>query len=330
MAAGARPVRCVLGPAPAPGAFTLHTLDDAVRLRQFLETGRPRRAVVIGAGYIGLEAADVLRVRGLDVTVVEASGFVLGRPDAELTNAIRDEMSRAGISLLLDSPVTQIGAGEVNGIACDLVVACAGLRPNVELAAAAGVRLGASGAIAVDEHMETSVPGIFAAGDCAEATHLVTGRPAWIPLGTTANRMGRVAGACAAGGRDRFRGIAGTSILRVGRLGFAVTGLSAGEARREGFAPVSVRIDAMDHVKYFKGRPTSVALVGDRRTRRVLGGWVSGEAGVPGRINLIASAITARMTVDDFEQLDLAYTPPFSPARDPVQVAANELLKLLD
>ncbi len=330
VAAGARPNRDALGSTPAASSFTLHTLGDAVGLRTFIETQHPKRAVVVGAGYIGLEAADVLRVRGLEVSVVESSGGVLGHQDAELTNVVREELNRAGIGLMLDTPASEVGPDRVNGIACDLVVAAAGIRPNVELAAEAGVRLGATGAFAVDERMETSVSGIYDAGDCAEALHLLTGRPAYVPLGTTANRMGRVAGACAAGGRDRFRGIVGTSILRVCKLGVAVTGLLPAEARKEGFDPEAVRIDAMDHVKYFKGRPTTVYLVGDRRTHRVLGGWVTGEAGVPGRINLIAAAITSRMTLEDFEQLDLAYTPPYSPARDPVQVAANELLKLLD
>jgi NADPH-dependent 2,4-dienoyl-CoA reductase/sulfur reductase-like enzyme len=330
LATGARPDRSVLGAKPPLEAFTLHTLEDARRLRDFIETSRPRRAAVIGAGYIGLEAADVLRARGLEVTVFEATGYVLGRPDSDLTTEVRDELARAGIELRLDTPVRSIEAGRVNDVACDLIVTAAGLRPNVELAAGAGVQLGATGAIAVSEQMETSIAGIFAAGDCAEAMHLVTGRPSYIPLGTTANRMGRVAGACAAGARGRFAGIVGTSIVKVCKLGVAMTGLSASEARREGFDPVSARITALDHPKYFKGRPTTVGLTADRRSRRLLGGTVTGEAGVPGRINVIAGALTCRMRVEDFEQLDFAYTPPFVPALDPVLVAARQLLKLLD
>ncbi len=330
IASGARPDRTVLGSKPPLNAFTLHTLEDARRLREFIETSRPRRAVVIGAGYIGLEAADVLRARGLEVTVFEASGYVLGRPDAGLTTGVRDELTRAGIELRLGTPVTSVEPGRVNGVACDLILSAAGLAPNVELAEEAGVRLGATGAIAVNERMETSIAGIFAAGDCAQAMHLVTGRPAYIPLGTTANRMGRVAGACAAGARERFAGIVGTSIVKVSKLGVAMTGLSLAEASQEGFDPVSSRITALDHPKYFKGRPTTVELTADRRSRRLLGGTVMGEAGVPGRINLIAAALTCRMRVEDFEQLDLAYTPPFTPGVDPVLVAAHQLLKLLD
>jgi len=330
VATGARPDRSVLGAAPPLNAFTLHTLEDARRLRDFIETSRPRRAVVIGAGYIGLEAADVLRARGLEVTVFEASRYLLGRPDDALTADVRDELARAGIELRLGTPVTGVEPGRVNDTTCDFVVAASGILPNVELAAEAGVRLGATGAIAVDEGMETSIAGVFAAGDCAEAMHLVTGRPAYLPLATTASRMGRVAGARAAGARERFTGIVGTSIVKVCKLGVAMTGLSSAEARKESFDPISSRITALDHPKPFKGHPTTVELTADRGSRRLLGGAVIGEAGVPGRINLIAAALTSRMRAEDFEQLDLAYTPPFVPAVDPVLVAARQLLKLLD
>ncbi len=330
IATGARPDRSALGSNAPLSSFELHTLDDAIRLREFLETRQPRRAVVIGAGYVGLETADVLRARGLEVTLLEPTDYVLGRPDGAMTGVVREELGRAGIDLRLATRVSQVETGRVNDIPCDLIVSATGFLPSAELASEAGVQLGTTGAIAVDDRLESNLAGVFAAGDCAEARHLVTGRPAYIPLGTTANRMGRVAGSSAAGGRERFLGIVGTSILRVCKLGLAVTGLLPAEARKEGFEPIWHQVTALDHVKYFKGRPTTVYLVGDRRTRRLLGGWVCGEAGVPGRINLIAAALTCRMRIDEFEQLDLAYTPPFSPLRDPLQVAANELLKLVD
>jgi len=330
IATGARPNRSVLGGKPPLNSFTLQTLEDAERIREFLDVSKPRRAVVIGAGYIGLEVADVLRALGLEVTVLESSGHVLDRADADVTAVVRDELTRSGIELRLESPVRGVEPDRVNDVPCEMIVSAAGLLPNVEMAAAAGVRLGATGAIAVDERMETSLSGVFAAGDCAEALHMVTGRPAYVPLGTTANRMGRVAGACAAGARERFNGIAGTSIVKVSKLAVAVTGLSQEAARKEGFDPVSARVTALDHARYFKGQPTTVGLVADRRSRRLLGGTVTGVAGVPGRINLIASALTCRMRVEEFEQIDVAYTPPFSPASEPVLVAAHQLLKLID
>ena len=209
-------------------------------------------------------------------------------------------------------------------------VLSAGILPNAELAADAGIERGRTGAIRVNERMETNLPGVYAAGDCAEAHHLVTDRPAYIPLGTTANKQGRVAGANAAGGRERFPGVTGTAILGIFGSAFAITGLSAEQARREGFTPVSARIQGRTRPRYFDGRPTTVELVADGATRRLLGGTVTGEDGVPGRINVIAAALQARMKADDFEGLDLAYAPPFAPVWDPLLIAAQQLTKGLD
>jgi NADPH-dependent 2,4-dienoyl-CoA reductase/sulfur reductase-like enzyme len=205
----------------------------------------------------------------------------------------------------------------------------AGLKPNVELAEQAGVELGRTGAIRVSERMETNLAGVFAAGDCAETLHLVTGKPVWIPLGTTANKMGRVAGANAAGVRERFAGVAGTSIVRVCGLGIGSTGLSLAQARAEGFDAVSAAITALDHPRYFGGRPTAVELVADRRTGRLLGGLVLGEEGVAGRVNVLAAGLHKAMTVDEFGQLDLAYAPPFAPVWDPLLIAAQQLARRL-
>jgi NADPH-dependent 2,4-dienoyl-CoA reductase/sulfur reductase-like enzyme len=177
--------------------------------------------------------------------------------------------------------------------------------------------------------METNVRGIFAAGDCAEVQHIVSGRPTWIPLGTTANKCGRVAGANAAGARERFAGIVGTSIVGIFGMGFATTGFSAPEARAEGFTPVTARIEALSRPRYYQGVKTIVELVADKTTRRLIGGSVIGEDGVAGRIDVIAAALSTRMRVDEFEQLDLAYSPPFAPVWDPVLIAAQQLMKEL-
>lgn len=329
IATGARPDRSLLTGAVPSNVFTLHTLEDARRLREFLRARKPRRAVVIGAGYIGLEAADALRTQGLKVTVFESSEYVLGRADAELTNTLRNHLSRFGIDVRTGSRVTEVGEDSAGGVPCDLTVLAAGLLPNVEIAAEAGVELGRTGAIAVTDRMETNLTGVYAAGDCAETIHLVTGRPAYVPLGTTANKMGRVAGANAAGARERFPGVAGTSIVRVCGLGIAMTGLSAGEARKEGFDPVAARITARERARYFWGTQTTVELVADRQTRRLLGGLVLGERGAAGRINVIATALTNRMRLEDFEDLDLAYAPPYAQVWDPLLIAAQQLARLL-
>ena len=319
---GTRCDTCGLGPLP-PHVFTLHTLDDATRLRAFLREKQPRHGVVVGAGYIGLEAADALRRNGLRVTVLERSQQLLLRGDDWWTGLVRKHLADYGVELRCGVDVRALD------FPADVVVLAAGFKPNVELAAEAGVEIGRSGAIRTDDRMETNLRGIFAAGDCAEAGHLVTGRPTWIPLGTTANKTGRVAGANAAGGRERFAGIVGTSIVGVFGMGFATTGLTASQARSEGFSPAAVQIEAKSKPGYFGGSKTSVELVADRATRKLLGGSVVGEDGAAGRINVIATALEAGLRVDQFEQLDLAYSPPFSTVWDPLLIAAQQLMKEL-
>ena len=322
IATGARPRTADFEGATLPQVFTLHTLEDAQRLKAYLRDKQPKKAVVIGAGYIGLEAADALRRNGLAVTIVEHGPHVLGRGDAGLTQAVRERLERFRVELQLNTRITDVGR-------YDLAILATGLRPNVEIAAEAGVEAGRTGAIRVDEHMETNLPGVYAAGDCAEAPHLVTGRPAYIPLGTTANKMGRVAGANAAGRRERFGGIVGTAIVSIFGMGVGFSGLSLDQARREGFSPVSARITAPSRPGYFDGRPLTVELVADARTRRLLGASVWGEDGVEGRINVVATALHNRMRVEDLEQLDLAYAPPFATVWDPVLIAAQQLSKMV-
>lgn len=330
IATGARPSAARIAGADLPHVFTLHTMDDALRMMRFLDQKRPRRAVVIGAGYIGLEAADALRARGLEVTIFEAGANVLRRDDPELTRHVTAHLAASGVALRVNAPVSAIEPDRVGDVACDMVVLAAGITPNAELATDAGIERGRTGAIRVDERMETNLSGVYAAGDCAEAHHMVTNRPAYIPLGTTANKQGRVAGANAAGGRERFAGVTGTAILSLFGMGFAVTGLSAEQARREGFTAVAARIEGRSRAGYFDGRPTTVELVADCGTRRLVGGTVIGEDGVAGRINVIAAALQARMRVEDFETLDLAYAPPFAPVWDPLLIAAQQLSKALD
>ncbi len=322
LATGARRDCSAIRGADEPHVFRMDTWDDAAVLKQFLEKRRPARAAVAGAGYIGLEAAEALRSNGLAVTVYEAGADVLGREDPWLTARIRAHLERCRVDLRLSTPISAIPDANVVILAC-------GLKPNVALGADAGVELGRTGAIRVTDRMETNLHGVYAAGDCAEATHLVTGRPVWFPLGTTANKMGRVAGACAAGRRERFPGIAGTSIVRVCGLGVGSTGLSPGQARREGFDPVSASIDNLDKAGYFRGHSTAVQLTADRRTGRLLGAVIVGEDGVAGRVNVVAAALHHGALVEEFEMLDLAYAPPFAPVWDPLLIAAHELRKLL-
>jgi NADPH-dependent 2,4-dienoyl-CoA reductase/sulfur reductase-like enzyme len=312
-----------------PHVFTLGTMEDAERLKGFLAARRPRRAAVIGAGYLGLEMAEALRAHGVAVMVFEAGAGVLNREDPELTGVVREHLARFGVELRTNEPVTRIEPETVNGVACDLVVVAAGRCPNTELAVDAGIGLGAGGAIRVSERMETNLAGVYAAGDCAATTQLVTGRPVYMPLGTTANKMGRVAGANAAGRRERFPGIVGTAIVRVCGLGIAVTGLSEGQARRAGLDAVSAAIDGISKPGYFFGTPVRVELVAERGSGRLLGASVAAEQDAAGRIGIVAAALTSRMRLDEFEHLDLPYAPPFAPVSDPLLIAARQLRKLV-
>lgn len=321
IATGARPEPEVEG-RNLEHVFTLHTPEDALALSEFLRRRRPRTAAVVGAGYLGLEAAEALRANGVRVTLYEANPYVLGRDDADLATRVRRHMERFFVDLRLGHRVRSIG--ELNA---EIVILAAGMKPNVALAVGTGAQTGSTGAVKVSERMETTVSGIWAAGDCVESTHLVSGRSVWIPLGATANKTGRVAGANAAGRRERFPGVAGTCIVSVCGLGIGLTGLSEAEARHAGFDPVSARIDARDRAGYLRSRPTMVELVADRGSGRILGGVVTGEREVAGRIGVIATALTARMTLDDFEQLDLPYAPPFAPVWDPLLIAAQTLRK---
>ena len=329
IATGARTAASGIAGTEQPQVFRLHTIEDAERLRAFLGEKKPKNGVVIGAGYIGVEAADALRRNGLRVTVLERSQDVLLRRDPMLTAAVRHQLESHGVELRCGVGVGAIEPDRVAGVPADVVVVAAGFKPNVELAVEAGVELGRSGAIRTDDRMETNLRGVFAAGDCAEVNHVVTNRPAFLPLGTTANKAGRVAGANAAGGRERFPGIVGTSIVGIFGVGFATTGFSVEQARAEGFSPVSARIEAYSRPRYYGGTKTTVELVADRASGRLVGGTVIGEDGAAGRINVIAAALHARMRVDEFEELDLAYSPPFSPTWDPLLIAAQQLKKEL-
>jgi CoA-dependent NAD(P)H sulfur oxidoreductase len=327
IATGARPDHNAIRGTDQPHVFRLNTLADAIRLKAYLAEKKPRRAAIIGGGFIGLEAVDSLRRNGLSVTLLEGSNHLLRREDPELTNALVGHLQRFGVKTRLGERAPVIEADRVGDTHCDLVLVATGLLPNAEMAAAAGVELGRTGAIRVDERMQTNVGAVYAAGDCAEAMHLVTGRPAYIPLGTTANKQGRVAGANAAGARERFAGMVGTCVLSVFGLGVGMTGLSAEQARREGLSPVSSRIEARARARYFGGKSTTVELIADKNTGRLLGGVVMGEQGVAGRINVVASALHNRMPVDEFERLDLAYAPPFSTVWDPLLIAAQQLAR---
>jgi NADPH-dependent 2,4-dienoyl-CoA reductase/sulfur reductase-like enzyme len=332
IATGARPVRPRLPGLDLEGVFVLRALDEGRAIRRFVADHQPRRALVIGGGYVGVEMAETFRRLGLEVKMAIRSGQVMRTAlDDDVREVVEEELARQGVDVVMDKPVACEGTRRVEAVVtagerypCDVALLGIGVRPEVSLARAAGVALGATGAIATDDHMRTNLPGVYAAGDCAEAFHLLTGEPAYIPLGSTANKQGRVAGTNAAGGEAAFGGVVGTMVVRAFDLAVARTGLTAAQARALGYTVRAPMIKAMDASHYFPGvAPIHVKLVVDEETGRLLGGQIAGRRGVAKRIDVVATALHHRLTVADVQRLDLSYAPPFAPVWDPILVAAN-------
>ena len=339
LATGAEPARPAIEGLDLGGVFHVNDLQAALALKRHLEGGRARRAVIIGGGYIGLEMAGALKAAGLGVVLLERSPRLFEAVDDEVVEVVRAELARNGVEVLTGAPVTALGGdaegnlrrvhSEQGSYEADCVLLATGVRPRVKLAAEAGLDLGAGGAIAVNEYQETSVAGVFAAGDCADALHLVSGRRVYVPLGTTANKQGRVAGENAAGGRARFPGIVATAVVKVFALEVARTGLSRTEAVQGGFRVAEAVIRAPARARYLGGRDILVKLLADRASGRLLGAQMAGEEGVGKRIDVLAAALHARMTAEQVYQLDLSYAPPFSAVWDPILIAARQLLHAL-
>jgi NADPH-dependent 2,4-dienoyl-CoA reductase/sulfur reductase-like enzyme len=329
---GARPVRPSLPGSDLVGIFGVRSLESGLAIQRFLASHPVQKAVVIGGGYVGLEMAETFRRRGLDVTMVIRSGRVMRSSlDDDVRELVTVELASHGVDLLQSTPVAFEGDKSVSAvlteherIPCDIALLGMGARPNVRLAREAGLVVGKTGAIATNNSMQTSVKDVYAAGDCAEAQHLVTGEPAYMPLGSTANKQGRVAGTNAAGGSADFAGIVGTTVVRVFDQAVASTGLTADYARAHGYRVAETLIKAGDISHYMPGASDiHVKLVVEEDSGRLLGGQIVGRRGVAKRIDVLATALYSRMTVADLRQLDLSYAPPFAPVWDPILVAAN-------
>ncbi|MFH1688821.1 MAG: FAD-dependent oxidoreductase [Candidatus Eisenbacteria bacterium] len=339
LATGAAAVKPHLPGIDIPGVTTLRTLADGENLRKRLESGGVRKATVVGAGYIGLEMAEALASRGITVTVIELLPTVLSTFDPDMSELVEGELRAMGVMVRKETGVKgfepQDGAHDLGYVVAggqrleaDLALVSVGVRPSVGLASAAGLELGRTGAIKVDARQVTSVPSVLAAGDCAEAMHVVTRRPVWIPLGTTANKQGKLAGENAVGGSAQFGGVAGTNIAKVFGLEVAQTGLTERAAAEEGLTAASVRIKSLTKAHgYPGGGEIHVKLVFEPEGGRLLGGQIIGREGAGKRIDTIATALHARMTVADLADIDMSYAPPFSPVWDPVAMAALQAVK---
>ena len=319
---------------PADGVHVLHSMGDTFGVTGDLRARNPRSAVIVGAGYIGMEMAEALTTRGLEVTVVEQLPHVLPRTvDSALAMDIEDALAANHVALHTGTAVQRIerdGDGlrvetTTAEFRTDLVLVVTGVFPNTTLAATAGATLGVAGGIVVDERMRTNLPNVYAAGDCVHTHHRLLASPTYLPLGTTAHKQGRIAGANAAGRADRFAGTLGTQVVKVFDRVAAATGLRDEDARAAGYQPRTVAARADDHKAYYPGATTLRArITGDARTGRLLGAQLVGRLGaeVAKRIDIFAAAIHHEMTVEELADLDLSYTPPLGSPWDAVQIMA--------
>lgn len=326
---GARPVRPSWPGVDLPHVHLAHTLADASGLAEAARGIAGRPVVVVGGGYIGLEMAEAFVGLGARVTLLDIAGQLLRNLDADMAARVLTAVEAAGVDVRLEHHVTAIEPGTVvteeGPIPAELVVLGMGVIPNGELAAAAGLATGIRGAIAVDDHQRTSAEGVYAAGDCGESHHRVTGQPTWIALGTVANKAARVAGTNLGGGDATFAGVLGTAITRFDTTEISRTGLTEVEAAAAGLDATATTVTASTRAHYYPGNgPITVKLVHETATRRLLGGQIVGAPGAGKRIDTIATALWAGLAVDDLVDLDLAYAPPFSPVWDPVNTAARQ------
>lgn len=334
VATGARPIRPDLPGIGARGIFGVQTLADGLAVRRALERDRPRRAVVVGAGYIGLEIAEAMCARGLAVTLIDRGPAPMATLDPDMGQLLTEAMHRFGMTLRLGETVAGFDTheGRVCGVVtdqatvpADLVVLGLGVEPNTVLAQHAGIPLGPSGAIAVDQRLQTGTAGAWAAGDCVEKFHRVSRRPVTLALGTHANKEGRTAGINIAGGYATFPGVVGTAVTKICDVEVARTGLGEAEAQGVGFDPLSAAVDSSTRAGYYPGaKPIRVKLIAERGTGRLLGAQIVGEEGAAKRVDVLAMALWHHTTVEELLNTDLGYAPPFSPLWDPVLIAARK------
>jgi NADPH-dependent 2,4-dienoyl-CoA reductase/sulfur reductase-like enzyme len=323
-----------------PGVFTLRWMDDTFAVERYLEQQRPASATIIGGGYIGMEMAEALTTRGLEVAVIEFAATVMTTLDPDLGQRVEQELAGHGVRVVNGVNVEAIAAAggklAVKGSggfqhASDMVLLVVGARPMADLAASAGLDLGIRGAIKVNRRMETNVPAIYAAGDCVETWHRLLNAFSYMPLGTTAHKQGRIAGENALGGEREFAGTLGTQVVKIFNLVVARTGFHDADARNAGYVPLSVDTETWDHKVYYPGASRMlIRVTGDQTTGKLLGAQIIGRHGaeISKRIDVFATALFYRMQVEALNDLDLSYTPPLSSPWDPVQMSAQNWRKI--
>ena len=339
LATGAVPVVPPIPGVELDNVFTLHGVHDAEGIRAALGKHKARDVVIVGGGLIGVEATEALAEHGCRVTIVEMLPQILNMLDWEMARLLERHLESHGVRVLTDSRVTSFeGDGRLERVVtddgefpADLAILAIGVRPNVDLARKAGLQIGTTGGIRVNDHLQTSDPDIYAAGDCVEMTDLLTGKPTYVPLGSTANKQGRVAAVNVCGGDERFPGVVGSTVCKVFDYCVARTGLTEKAARERGYDVVTALAPAPDKAHFMPtAKPLFLKLVVDAKTRRLLGAQATGPGDGSKRIDVAAMAITAGMTVDQIANADLCYAPPYAPAMDNIITAANVARNKLD
>lgn len=340
IATGSRAKRLGVQNEDARNVFNVKTLDDGLRIKKFLREEKPKTAAIIGGGYIGMEMADTLRRLGLEVTMLHLHSLPMAGLERETRERAREELERHGVVFVAHAVTEGLVVGAHQSVThvvtsegsyeADMVIIAAGVEPNSELAREAGIRLGQHKGILTDQRQQTNLDNVFAAGDCCEVRNLVNNKSMFIPLATIASKAGWVAGENAAGGSAVFRGAIRAIAVKVFDLEVAQVGISSDEAQESGFDVVTESITAWNRVAVMPGSSKVVIkTIADRKTRRLLGANIYGTEGATLRANTLAVAIQHKITIDEMQQWDLAYSPPFTPLWDPILVAANATRKKL-
>jgi NADPH-dependent 2,4-dienoyl-CoA reductase/sulfur reductase-like enzyme len=314
-------------------------LQSGIEVRQAVDQRKPKRGVIIGGGYIGLEMAEALLRRGMEVALVERAPQVMLTLDPDMGELVSEALISVGVKLYREESLQGFEAsnGSVQAVVtdkrtlpADIVILGMGVRPDATLAQGTAIALGEKGAIAVDERMQTSAEGVWAAGDCVQSFHLISRRPIYIALATVANKQGHVAGINIGGGSATFPGVVGTAVTKIYDVEVARTGLQEREIKQLGWEYVGGRIEGSTRAGYYPGAGRiTVKVFAEKGSGRLLGGQIVGQEGAGKRIDILATALHAGLTVQEMVHLDLSYAPPYSPVWDPVLIAARQTAKLI-
>lgn len=338
IAIGARPVIPHIKNVNLPNVFTLRKIEDGIAIKE--KALKSKRATIVGAGYIGMEVLEALVRQNVYVTVIEYAPYVMTIFDEDMSKLIEEQLNSINdgrFEILTSEIVTEL-SGDADGVKSvrtgtgkefetDFVVLCAGVTPNVEIVKDAGIELGVTGAIKVNERMETSIKDIYACGDCVEEHLVISDSKIWMPLGSNANKEGRTAAINACGGFDKFHGVLGSAVTRCLNLTMSMTGLTEKKATTLGYKPVSVTVTKNDKVGYMPNvNNITLKLIADYDTGLILGAQAVGAGDADKRINSLTAALLSKMTVDEFYKNDLTYAPPYSPTIDPLLNAAQILM----